>query len=233
MNTTIAKVIAFELGVLIAILAWLAVAGLPGTKPVQTASAAVQRPAEESFANVSPVYHPQPKQLYAADAVDYPNDSYQDNNASAAPAIQTYEQPVASAPYAATFPEQYPAAQEAPNSIGTFPEPVLYSPYDWPYDPYFGYAQPTQIIILSNGRTCSHRAVNAPRFNRSRAVSRPIVPAGRPRPANLNARGGTRVVSHLPTVSHGVPGPQRNFAAHSSRPGSSTRPGSSRVLASR
>ena len=39
MNTTIAKVIAFELGVLIAILAWLAVAGLPGTKPVQTASA--------------------------------------------------------------------------------------------------------------------------------------------------------------------------------------------------
>lgn len=223
MNTTIAKVIAFELGVLIAILAWLAVAGLPGTKPVQTAAAAVQRPPEESFGNVSPVYHPQPQQFYAADAVDYPNDNYQDNVASPAQAVQTYDQPIASAPDAATFAEDYPSAEGAPNSIGTFPEPVLYSPYD----PYFGYAQPTQIIILSNGRTCSHRAMNAPHFDRFRPESRPGVTTRRPRPTNLHAGGGTRVVSHLPVASHGISGPQRSSAAHVARPGNS------RVLASR
>ncbi|HEY2712051.1 MAG TPA: hypothetical protein VGI60_06010 [Chthoniobacterales bacterium] len=227
MNTTIAKVIAFELGVLIAILAWLAVAGLPGTKPVQTAAAAVQQPAEESFGNVSPVYHPRPQQFYAAEAVDYPNNNYQDNGASPAQAVQTYDQPIASAPYAATFPEEYPAAQEAPNSIGTFPEPVLYSPYDWPYDPYFGYAQPSQIIILSNGRTCSHRAMNAPHFDRFRPGSRPIVTTRHPRPTNLHAGGGTRLVSHLPVASHGISGPQRSSGAHAARPGGS------RVLASR
>ena len=37
--TTISKVIAFELGLLIAVLTWLAVAGIPGFKPRAVAAA--------------------------------------------------------------------------------------------------------------------------------------------------------------------------------------------------
>ena len=226
MNTTIAKVIAFELGVLIAILVWLAVAGFPGTKPVQTMAAA-QQPPSESFANVAPVYHPKPQQFYTADTVDYPQANYQENDTTPAQAVQTYNQPVATAPSAITFPEDYQGTEAAPNTIGTFPEPVLYSPYDWPYDPYFGYAQPAQVIILSNGRTCFHRGPNGSHFNRPRPVPQPIMTSRRSRPANFRAGGGTRVISHLPVASHGVSAPQRSFGVHPSRPGTP------RVLASR
>lgn len=229
MNTTIAKVIAFELGVLIAILAWLAVAGLPGTKPIQTAAVTPQQPPEESFANVAPVYHPQPQQFYAANPMNYPNDNYPDNDTSPAQPVQTYDQPVATVPGAVTFPEDYAGTQAAPNTIGTFPEPVLYSPYDWPYNPYFGYAQPTQVIIVSNGRNCFHRGPNGPHFNRPRPgpAMGPVVTPRRPRPANFRAGGGTRIVPHLPVTSHGVSAPARSFGAHSPRQAAP------RVLASR
>jgi hypothetical protein len=209
---------------LIAILAWLAVAGLPGTKPVQTAAGAPpQHPPEESFANVAPIYHPQPQQFYAANPLNYPDDNYQDNDAASAPAqpVQTYDQPIATVPSAVIFPQDYAGTQAAPNTIGTFPEPVLYSPYDWPYNPYFGYAQPTQVIIVSNGRNCSRRVGHGPHFDRSRPgpVMGPVVTPRRPRPANFRAAGGTRVVPHLPATSHSVSTPQRNFGAHPSRPG--------------
>ena len=52
--TTISKVIAFELGLLIAVLTWIAFAGIPGMKPRPVAEA--EEPADASFANVSPIY---------------------------------------------------------------------------------------------------------------------------------------------------------------------------------
>ena len=53
--TTISKVIAFELGLLIAVLTWIAFAGVPGMKPRAVAKA--EEPPDASFANVSPLYH--------------------------------------------------------------------------------------------------------------------------------------------------------------------------------
>ena len=54
--TTISKVIAFELGLLIAVLTWIAFAGLPGMNPRPVAE--TEEPADTSFANVSPIYQP-------------------------------------------------------------------------------------------------------------------------------------------------------------------------------
>ena len=68
--TTISKVIAFELGLLIAVLTWIAFAGIPGMKP--RAVTETEEPADASLATVSPIYQPPPPRRRAP--VNYPAD---------------------------------------------------------------------------------------------------------------------------------------------------------------
>src|SRR6266478_5947692 len=88
--TTISKVIAFELGLLIAVLTWIAFAGVPGMKPRPVAGAG--EPADTSFANVSPIY--QPPQPRPRTPVNYPANDLQVAQTGApnpVATVQTYD----------------------------------------------------------------------------------------------------------------------------------------------
>ena len=167
-TTTISKVIAFELGLLIAVLTWIAFAGVPGMKPHAVAEA--EEPADKSFANVSPIY--QPPQSHRRAPVNYPADDLQ--VAQTPPqypvaAVQTYDPGLTAGSYGDTADgsgqlsygydqpgvEGYIVNQDPADSIGIFPEPVLESPYCY-YSPY-GYSQPLQIVILNNNRAFAPR----------------------------------------------------------------------------
>jgi hypothetical protein len=47
--------------------------------------------------------------------------------------------------------------QDPANYIGTYPEPVLESPYDYYYGRPYGYSQPVEVVILNNNRGFAHR----------------------------------------------------------------------------
>src|SRR4030095_1172027 len=88
--TTISKVIAFELGLLIAVLTWIAFAGIPGMKPRTVAE--TEETAGASFANVSPIYPPTQPRHRAP--VNYPADDVQVAQAPAqypVTTVQTYD----------------------------------------------------------------------------------------------------------------------------------------------
>src|SRR4029434_9156654 len=137
--TTISKVIAFELGLLIAVLTWIAFAGVPGLKPRPVVEA--EEPADTSFANVSPIYQPPQPQRRAP--VNYPANDLQTAQApaqySVAPVVQTYDPGLTAGGYGDTANgsygydqpgvEGYIVNQDPADSIGLYPEPVLDSPY--------------------------------------------------------------------------------------------------------
>ena len=167
-TTTISKVIAFELGLLIAVLTWIAFAGLPGWTPRTVAEA--EEPADGSFANVAPIY--QPTQSHRRASVNYPADDFRVAQTPAqypVASVQTYEPGLTAGAYVDTVEgsgqlsydydqpgvEGYIANQDPADSIGIFPEPVLDSPY-CDYSPY-GYSQPLQIVILNNNRAFAPR----------------------------------------------------------------------------
>jgi hypothetical protein len=166
--TTISKVIAFELGLLIAVLTWIAFAGIPGMKPRSVAEA--EEPADTSFANVSPIY--QPTQSRRRVPVNYPADDLQVAQTGVqnpVATVQTYDPGLTAGGYGDTVGgsgqssygydqpsvEGYIVNQDPADSIGIYPEPVLDSPY-CNYSPY-GYSQPLQIVILNNNRTFAPR----------------------------------------------------------------------------
>jgi hypothetical protein len=167
-TTTISKVIAFELGLLIAVLTWIAFAGVPGMKPRAVAEA--EEPADTSFANVSPIYPPVQSRPRAA--VNYSADDLQvAQNPAQYPvaAVQTYDPGLTAGSYDDTVDgngqltygydqpgvEGYIVNQDPADSIGLYPDPVLDSPY-CDYSPY-GYSQPLQIVILNNNRAFARR----------------------------------------------------------------------------
>ena len=170
--TTISKVIAFELGLLIAVFTWIAFAGIPGMKPRPVAEA--EELADTSFANVSPSY--QPPQTRPRVPFNYPANDLQ---AAQAPAqqypvarVQTYDPGLTAGGYNDTVDangqlsygydqpgvEGYVFNPDPANSIGIFPEPVLDPYYYYPsYGQPYGYPQPLQIVILNNNRTFAPR----------------------------------------------------------------------------
>ena len=165
--TTISKVIAFELGLLIAVLTWIAFAGVPGMKPRPVAEAEAPEPADASFGNVSPIYQPTQPQRRAP--VNYPAEDLQVTQAPAqypVATVQTYDPGLTDGSYDDTVNargqlsygydqpgvEGYIVNQDPADSIGIFPEPVLDSPYCYysPYGQSYGYSQPVQVVILNN-----------------------------------------------------------------------------------
>jgi len=176
--TTISKVIAFELGLLIAVLTWIAFAGIPGMK--RHAVAEVEEPADASFANVSPIYQAQQSRRRAT--VNYPADDLQAAQAPApntVAAVQTYDPGLTGGGYddtvngsgQSTYGYDQPSVEGyvfnpgPADSIGIYPEPVLDSPYYYypSYGQPYGYAAPLQIVILNNNRAFAPRHRMPPR----------------------------------------------------------------------
>ncbi len=241
-TTTISKVIAFELGLLIAVLTWIAFAGVPGMKPRAVAEA--EESADRSFANVSPIYQPtQPRRA----PVNYPADDLQVAQTGApnpVATVQTYDPGLTAGGYGDTVDgsgqlsygydqpgvEGYIVNQDPADSIGIFPEPVLDSPYCY-YSPYgqpYGYSQPVQIVILNNHSAfaprnrMAHRGPaegmrSAPRRN-PRATPRMQGDRGTTRPGPVASGRSVRPRSRV-NPANGNSAPRRSAPVRTTRRG--------------
>ena len=167
MNTTIAKVIAFELGILIAILTWMA---LPDSRDRAVRSVSkLQEESDQSFANVSPVLKPTKRRLQP---IDYPAEEVSTPLEETEPiqTVETYAQEIPDEPDVESGYADYPAVADPSTYIGTYPEPVLYGPDC--FLPSVYYQQPAQIIVISNARSSGrrHQLTARPRGGGGRAM---------------------------------------------------------------
>lgn len=220
MNTMIAKVIAFELGLLIAILTWMAITDFPKNAPHHAASAAART--KRAFANVSPVFQANEPRV---EPVDYPAEEepagLEDNEPIQT--VETYAEDVGAEPYVDSGYDDYAIPADPRNYIGDYPEPVLYEPdcYTTPFFPGV-YQQPAQIIIVSNSRSSGrrHRLTARPRGGgRSMNTQRgPRRMASRPR----THRGGLDSQRKV-TPRNGVVTPRRTANARVALGGQRTR----------
>jgi hypothetical protein len=212
MSTKVANVIAIELGVLIALLAWLAIARVPSVRP--NVAAHERAPDEGSFA---PVLRSPPKNLYAANEKVARRTSAQWPEEQVAPVdeAQQYQAQPEAADYGAP---QYASAAEpsdspqgyvyepSPGYLSDQLEPVLPSDYYYqPYADYVAFAQPAQVVVFSNNRSRS-------RSRRSQACSSPR----RAMPARQHASGGRQVARSggMPPRQHVMNPPVRQSPAH-------------------
>jgi hypothetical protein len=181
MNTKIAKLIAFELGLIIAILTWLALPTLRESEPRRATQRQAQSP-PDSFGNVAPIFNPRGSRLYAAN--DFNGQTTTDLLDEQAAALnQEDKPPIVIEREANTYPANSHVAEESEpyyeeatpysynngaaysdnmvtpylgNSVPIIPEPVLDDPYY--YNPYSQYSQPIQVIIVSNSRSFNRRS---------------------------------------------------------------------------
>ncbi|MEO8044240.1 MAG: hypothetical protein ABI674_04985 [Spartobacteria bacterium] len=151
MTSTGTKVIAFELGLIIAILTWIAYDGLPWAKPQKPL--VIPEITDQSVGFISPNYQLAQRQ---GEPVDYPADDpgadqwrAQGDVVSGA---QYADQSVATSGYvqpgAVLFQPGGPA-----DTIGIFPEPVLWDDCYYPSSYGTEYNPQSQVIVVSNSRS--------------------------------------------------------------------------------
>ncbi len=200
MTSTGTKIIAFELGFIIAILTWIAFAGLPGTKQQQTS--VIPEATDQSVGLVSPVYQPGQRR---GEPVDFPADHLGVDRAQAQGDVNMgaiYDQGVATGGYvepgAILFQPGGPA-----DSIGTFPEPVLWN--DCYYPSYYdtGYYQPSQIIVVSNSRSFARGRQAMRRSNNPRRMSAGRLHTWRPQARFAPRMQSRRVLPRTSALSYG------------------------------
>ncbi len=166
MNTKVAIVIAVELGILIAILTWLAFPNFSRVK--QPTLAEEQKPADSSFATVTWLPRPANPRHSAA---DYFTDQQRQQLAAQQQAqslqyeTMQYDQQLAPAPYSGADVDDSLSTGTSPYYADDYPQPVT-SPdsIGWPYDPVLVYPPTSEIIVISNGQAFVRRG--APRFAR-------------------------------------------------------------------
>jgi hypothetical protein len=227
MNTTVAKVIAFELGILIAILTWMA---LPTLRPKKAEAPRETEPAgDESFASVSPIYHAPPPRTAA---VDYLAEEDPNVPAAAQPMqiVRADDPEIVSDSDDDYGYDYYPPPADPSTYIGTFPEPVLGPDYYPEYygTPYFSYLspQPSQIIIISPGRSGGGRHhLRGGHGHRqphpAQRDHRPGMRQGRPQAARPGNQIAPRREGELPRLA---PAPRRSTtSAQGSRTGRRSR----------
>jgi hypothetical protein len=220
MNTMIAKVIAFELGLLIAILTWMAITDFPKNAPDHAATAAART--KRAFATVSPVFQANEPRV---EPVDYPAEEepagLEDNEPIQT--VETYAEDVGAEPYVDSGYNDYAIPADPRNYIGDYPEPVLYEPdcYTTPFFPGV-YQQPAQIIIVSNSQSSGrrHRLTARPRGGGRPMITQrsPRRTASRPR----THRGGLDSQRKV-TPRNGVVTPPRTANARVGLGGQRTR----------
>ena len=206
MNSKIANVIAVELGILIAILAWLAFLRLPSVR--QPGMAAEQERTDGSFATVTRAIrgrnqHP--------NAVDYRADNQggQQQDEEPTQTVRQYDQQIATSPYARSAPDDNVMTYSSPSYPGVDEEPVLYPPdqFDSPYNQIVEYPQPNEIIVFSNVRSFGRQLRPAARFWGARMM----VSHRRPGRGESHARGG---VLHSRSATNARPfRPSQGFRA--------------------
>ncbi len=210
MNPKIANLIALELGILIAILTWLAISNRTGVNP---------RPATEeqardagSFATVTPVIKSRQQRLHGADYLaDRADEQLQ--NEEQAPVVQQYDQELATAPFSSSDINDGVVNESPPYYAGVDQEPVIYPPDGLvsPINQIVEYVQPNEIIILSNTRSFGRRSHSRARSGGARmmvAQRRPGLRAPRPRAGGLVLPRNTNARPSRPTQGiHGAPKP--------------------------
>jgi hypothetical protein len=228
MNGKIANVIALELGILIAIMAWLAFSNLSRVRPPRVAEE--QERTAGSFATLTQVPKARSQRL---SAVDYRagGGAGQPQDEEPAQTVQQYDQQIATAPYASSdLYDDSPyansdlyddvATESSPYYAGVDQEPLVYPPdcLVSPLDQIVVYPQPNEIIIFSNTRSFGNRRRSTGRFGSGGTTVANRRPGG-------GEFGGPRMM-----VAHRRPGgrdfrapaggliPSRNAHARPSRP---------------
>jgi hypothetical protein len=185
MNSKIANLIALELGILIAIMAWLAFSSHSSVKQHRGAEEQ-ERPAG-SFATVAPVLRSRNQPLYAADyRADPAGGQMEDEEQTQT--LRQYDQGIATEPSASSDPAGDVITGSSPYYAGVGQEPVAYAPdcFVSPLDQIVECPQPNEIIVFSNVRFFGHRHRPTARFDGQRMmVAQRRLGGGEP-----HARGG-------------------------------------------
>lgn len=152
MSSKVANLIALELGVLIAIIAWLAFSNLRSVKPQPIA----QEPERtvRSFATVAPGLRSTNRRRPVVDyRADLPAEPQQEEQP--AQTVQKYDQAIATEPYAGSSLDDGYIAETSPYYSVVNPEPLLASPDCLlsPVDQFVVYPQSIALIIVSNSRS--------------------------------------------------------------------------------
>lgn len=206
MSNKVANLIAVELAVLIALMAWRAFSNL---RSVQ-APALAQEPScvVDSFATVVPV-----RQTRLPAPVDYRADLAPEPAPEEAPPqfVQEYEQTIADEPYVDL--DAGDATATSPSYAAVEPEPLFASPdcLFAPVDRFVVYPQSTAFVVISNSRN----VVRRPRPPIHQNNANPTVMQRRPLVSPPSRGGGRSVVPrqksrlHFPRPNQ-KPGPRQN-----------------------
>ena len=210
MSAKVANVIAIELGILIALLGWLAIARVPSVRSLSRMQAPART--DESFATVVPGLRSSPQNLYATNGVARGGGSAQPAEELSPEYVQELStEPFASSDYAEDF-----VAETSPYYAPVEQVPAVSAPdcYVAPVAQYVEFVQPRQIIVISNPRSfgrphrCPARfngggqtvANQRPNGGRVLPRSRGVTPPVRQKPGNagsMGSRGGNRGPGHV------------------------------------
>lgn len=159
MSSKVANILVVELGILIAILAWLAFSRLPSVKQ-QSVTEEPERIAG-SLATVTPALKPRHRPVavdYRADAGEQPQEEEQPPTVpqydQEIATMQQYDQGIATVPSADSDLYDDAIIESSPTYAEVYPEPVVY-PSDYLVPPpvqFVAYTQPAEIIVFSNPR---------------------------------------------------------------------------------
>ena len=170
MNSKVANLIAVELAVLIAIMAWLAFSNLQGVKPQEIA----QEPARmvDSFSGDAPGRlsanrRRRPALNYRADLA-----ARQEQEEQPAQTLQEYEQALATEPYTSPALDEGYLAETSPYYDVVEPGPLFTSPDCLlsPIDQFVVYPQSSAIIVFSNSRSSGRRPRLPARLGHARTM---------------------------------------------------------------
>ena len=214
-TSTGTKVIAFELGLVIAILTWIAFDGLPWSKPQE--ALVLPEITDQSVGLVSSIYQPVQRrndQLdYLADD-DIPSEQWQaegEIDAGLGAYDTGYDQGFATAQYVAPDGILFQPGG-APDSIGILPEPVLWNDYYYPssYGAGYGCYQPSQVVVISNSRSSTRGRQAMRRGHGPRRMQAAARPHSRQAPARIAPRRQSqRALPRTNALSYGHVARQR------------------------
>lgn len=152
MNSKVANLIALELGVLIAILSWLAFSNFRSVSPPRGVHESART--GDAFATVAPVFKPEsPRRA----GLDYPADPAAELplESDFAETEPDYEQAIATGGYDNYAPDGIYFDESDPYYAGVVPEPVLGASdcLFAPVSQFVVFRQPSRIVVFSNPRS--------------------------------------------------------------------------------
>jgi hypothetical protein len=153
MSAKMANVIAIELAILIAVLVWLGISRVPSVQLHPAVEARAR--ADDSFAASAPLPKARSQNLDAANDDASGESSTEAFEEQVQTAPEYVQEPVAE-PYAGSAYGEELVADTEPYYAAAYQEPVVSSPdcYVAPVQQIVEFVQPSQIIVVSNPRSC-------------------------------------------------------------------------------